>query len=50
MYRGAWQVTVHGFARRVRYNIVTKEQQFSTKREILTFMDNMGKIGGQYAK
>ena len=49
MDRGAWQATVHGFVR-VRYNLVTKQQQFSTKKEILTFMDNVDKIGEQYAK
>ena len=49
MDRGAWQATVQGFVR-VRYNLVTKQQQFSTKKEILKFMDNVNKIGGQYAK
>ena len=29
MDRGAWQTIVHGVARRVRYNLATKQQQYS---------------------
>ena len=28
MDKGVWQATVHGVAKRVRHNVVTKQQQY----------------------
>lgn len=38
MERGAWGITVHGGLQRVRWDLVSKQQQYTTSTAFLVFL------------